>query len=113
MLSVVPNFEELYADPALAAALPVHTLKALLLRTTALQNTIVAALMVNDQQAEIVAAPDKDRMLTTEEAASMLRCSRKWIYRHADDLPFVMRKSRKSLLCSEAGIKHWLQRRRS
>jgi hypothetical protein len=42
----------------------------------------------------------------------MLRRSRQWIYRNQHRLPFVKRISRKSLLCSEAGLKQWLASRK-
>lgn len=56
---------------------------------------------------------EEDRMLTVDEAANMLRRGRQWIYRNAHTLPFVKRISRKSLLCSEAGLKRWLAARKA
>ena len=38
---------------------------------------------------------DEDRWLTSDEAASLLRVDRKWLYRRARGLPFCRRLSRK------------------
>jgi hypothetical protein len=52
-------------------------------------------------------------MLLPNEAAAMLRRKVRWIYRGADTLPFVRRIGPRSLLCSEQGIKRWLERRKA
>lgn len=49
-----------------------------------------------------------DEMLKVEEAAALIRRTPRWIYRHADKLPFARRISRKALLCSRRGIMEWL-----
>lgn len=77
----------------------------------ALQSALAVRLM-NGTPAPVPVPPESDRMLTVDEAAALLRRRRTWIYRHAATLPFVKRISRKSLLCSEAGIKRWLAGRR-
>ena len=57
-------------------------------------------------------APDPaDRLLTTEEAAKILGATPRWLYRHADELPFSRRHGRKFLRFSEAGIRRWMSRR--
>jgi hypothetical protein len=72
---------------------------------------LIAANVARRQKDDI--GTETDRMLTPDEAAVMLRRSRQWIYRNAHRLPFVKRLSRKSLLCSEAGMKQWLASRRA
>ena len=54
---------------------------------------------------------DIDRWLTSDEAASLLRVDRKWLYRRARSLPFCRRLSRKKLLFSEAGLRGWMATR--
>ena len=54
---------------------------------------------------------DEDRWLTSDEAASLLRVDRKWLYRRARTLPFCRRLSRKKLLFSEAGLHRWMATR--
>ena len=52
-----------------------------------------------------------DRWLTSDEAASLLRVDRKWLYRRARSLPFCRRLSRKKLLFSEVGLRRWMATR--
>ncbi len=52
-------------------------------------------------------APAEDRLLTPEEAAAALRVTPRWLYRHAQRLPFTRRLSRKALRFSEAGLRRW------
>ena len=51
---------------------------------------------------------DKESLMTPEEAANLMGVNRKWLYRHADKLPFTRRISRKNLRFSEAGLRRWL-----
>jgi|SRR5262252_2600773 len=53
-------------------------------------------------------ASEKDVLLTAEEAAKLIGVNRKWLYRHANKLPFTRRISRKNLCVSEAGLRRWL-----
>lgn len=112
-----PTLDELAAQPDRAMGLSLGLIAALITKCSAEQAKLSAA-----QNALAVALLDPkpagyqtavaDRMLTTAEAAEMLRRSPRWIYRNADRLPFVKRISQKSLLCSEVGIKRWLERQR-
>ncbi len=116
MLTPVPSLDELARDPQKAASLPAHALRSLIVRTATLQNLLLAALMTAEAEepaAAVPAAPETDRMLTPDEAAAILRRSRRWLYRNADRLPFVKRLSPKSILCSESGIRRWLATRRA
>jgi len=80
---------------------------------------LVARLLVEPELASPAApssAPatqDEGPMLTPDEAATVLRRPRRWIYRNAKRLPFVRRISRKTLLCSELGIRRWLATRKA
>ena len=57
-------------------------------------------------------APVPDRLLTARQAADRLNTTARWLYRHADDLPFARRLSAKAIRFSEAGLERWLQRTR-
>jgi predicted DNA-binding transcriptional regulator AlpA len=63
-------------------------------------------------------APEKDRLLTPEEAAEILNPaansanSVRWLYRHANKLPFTRRIGRKNLRFSEAGLRRWIAARK-
>jgi predicted DNA-binding transcriptional regulator AlpA len=56
---------------------------------------------------------EPDRMLTTEEAATILRRSPKWIYRHRKSLPFARKLGERSWVYSEQGLRKWLARQRA
>ena len=51
--------------------------------------------------------PQDGRWLTAVEAASLLRVSPRWLYRHQKKLPFARRLSRKCIRFSEAGLRRW------
>lgn len=110
----IPALDAIAADPRCLVGLSKSAIAGLLLRSAVVQSALTAALATSEAREQPVAiAEDDDRMLTPDEAAVMLRRSRPWIYRNAHRLPFVKRISRKSLLCSEAGMKQWLASRRA
>jgi predicted DNA-binding transcriptional regulator AlpA len=49
-----------------------------------------------------------DRLITLQEAASRLNCSRTWIRTHAARLPFVRKMSPKMLRVSERSLNQYL-----
>jgi hypothetical protein len=49
-----------------------------------------------------------DTLLTVEMAASIIGVNPRWLYRHADKLPFVRRINRKTVRFSEAGLRRWV-----
>ena len=54
--------------------------------------------------------PQPDRLLEPAEAASRLGVTVRWLYRHANQLPFTRRLGRKVLRFSEAGLQRFLAR---
>jgi predicted DNA-binding transcriptional regulator AlpA len=77
---------------------------------------VVTALMMRLAEPEEPAQPmqsdTSDLMLTTEEAAALLRRSPRWIYRNARKLPFVRRLSARSMVHSRKGIERYLASRK-
>lgn len=55
--------------------------------------------------------PD-DRLLTVEEAASMLSVSVDWLYRHANDFSFTVRPGPGQVRFSSIGIQDYLREER-
>jgi hypothetical protein len=109
----IPELDRIAADPRCLAGLSKRAITALLLRTSVVQSALTAALAAEDPHEPPAAIiTEDDRMLTIDEAAGMLRKSRQWFYRH-ESLPFIKRISRKSLLCSEIGMKRWLASRKA
>lgn len=56
--------------------------------------------------------PTSDRLLTPEEAASLLGVTPTWLIRRAKRLPFSRPLSRKILRFSEAGLRRWAAARK-
>lgn len=57
------------------------------------------------------AAVTPDRLVTVAEAATRCAVSTRYIYAHADRLPFIVRVGRK-VLVSEGRLARWLERQR-
>jgi hypothetical protein len=109
-----PSLDLILREPATVAALPRQDLEQLLREAAAVQSTLTAYLPLAESGESSASAPEaENKMLTVEEAAIRLRRSRRWIYRHAKQLPFVKRISARSLLISEHGLQKWLDRRKS
>ena len=56
--------------------------------------------------------PPEDRLLTPEEAASIMGTPLKWVYRNSRKLPFTRKLSRKCLRFSELGLRRWMEAKR-
>jgi hypothetical protein len=56
--------------------------------------------------------PVSARLLTPEEAAGRLSVTVRWLYRHAGQLPFTRKLSRKVLRFEAAGLERWLKEQR-
>lgn len=50
-------------------------------------------------------------LLKATEAAERLNVSTRWVYRHADELPFTKRLTNGTLRFDERGLKRWQERR--
>jgi hypothetical protein len=75
---------------------------------------LIAALAARLLEPELVepVSDQPDRMLTTLEAAKLLRRSTKWISRHRASLPFARRLASRSWVFSESGLRKWLSRQK-
>ena len=94
-------------DPA---AIALADIPAALTQLAAVQTALAARLMAAPAPAP--QTDDGDTMLTTEEAAALLRRSPRWIYRNAHKLSFVKRLSARSMLHSKKGVERYLASRR-
>jgi predicted DNA-binding transcriptional regulator AlpA len=105
----VPTLDELAADPDRASALPVRAAEALqgkcLMALNALWGRCLAA-RADRADPEMAA----DTLLDVTEAAKRLATTRDWLYRHARQLPFVVRNGRQ-LRFSAAGIARYIRER--
>jgi predicted DNA-binding transcriptional regulator AlpA len=53
-------------------------------------------------------ALEKEKLLSAQQAAEILGVNIQWLYRHAHQLPFARRISRKNLRFSEPGLRRWI-----
>ena len=102
--------EVLNIDPA---TLPADQIPAVLAACAALQAALVSRLLVTPAAVESSAGASEDEMLTPDEAAAVLKTTRRWLSRNSHRLPFVKRISERSFLCSKQGIAKWLASRRA
>ncbi|HEY6293324.1 MAG TPA: helix-turn-helix domain-containing protein [Terriglobia bacterium] len=105
----VPRLEDLIANPAALSELPAEVIPALRGELARLDTLLLTQLLAsaNGQEQE---EPQGDHLLTIEEAATKLRSSKDWLYRHAATLPFTIRRGR-SLRFSDQGIEKWIAQR--
>ncbi|HEY6368060.1 MAG TPA: helix-turn-helix domain-containing protein [Candidatus Binatia bacterium] len=62
---------------------------------------------------EHVVEKDGAALLTPEKTAELMGVEVRWLYRHAKQLPFTRKLSRRVLRFSEAGLRKWLAAKRS
>ena len=112
-LAAVPLLDELATRPDRAIGLPVEVIAGLLAKNAAAGNALSAALLLSKSNPEPTAPTDEDETwLTPDEAAPILRKKPRWIYRNKAKLPFVRRVSGRGMLCSEKGLRRWLERQK-
>jgi hypothetical protein len=111
-----PTLDMIAAIPTSVSALSRDETVNLLTRCAAAQSILTAHLLVTPEIGAPATTPtEPDTMLTVAEAAKLLRCSPRWIWRqHARrKLKFVIQKSPRSLLCSKRGVEAWLEARKA
>ena len=93
------------ADPARVSEVPREQALELLGRLAAVQAALVARVAAEPTApTRPEAAPAPDRLLRPREAAARLGVTVRWLYRHADQLPYTRRLSRRVLRFSNAGM---------
>lgn len=104
----IPDIQTLLVSPERIADLPAEEVPPLLAQLLGIFTALISRLLVAplQQNNRNLTALLNDRLLTAEEAAPILGVSPRWLYRHADKLPYTRRLSPKVLRFSEAGIHH-------
>jgi predicted DNA-binding transcriptional regulator AlpA len=101
------------ADPARVSEVPAEQVAPMVTELVHLLGHLAARLPGLTQRSpepEPERGVRSDRLLTPEETAGVLGVSLRWLYRHADRLPFTRRLSRKCLRFSESGVYKYLGR---
>lgn len=119
------SLDALLADPTAASEVSLELATALLgslasLRAVLLSRVEAGSIPVSTAPPFAPAGPQcappqawgPEDLLTVAEAASSLRVSPRWLYRHAKTLPFSRKLSRKALRFSRTGIARWLATKR-
>ncbi len=106
------DLARLAAQHDLVAALAPEIIPPLLAQLAALQSALAARLLTAPQNGHPPEPVTEDRLLTPQEAATLLSVTPRWLYRHAKGLPFTRRLSRKTLRFSETGLRRWQAARR-
>jgi hypothetical protein len=101
----IPELDRIAADPRCLAGLSRSAIAVLLLKSAVVQSALTAALA--EEQSRGAEPASTDRMLDADQIAAALGQSRRWVFRHAEHLPFVRRISRKALVGSEMGLRRW------
>jgi hypothetical protein len=107
--TAIPSLDQIAANPASAAGLPVETILGLLAKHSAAGSALTVALLLSKPGGPQMSEPDSDdEMLEPDAAAALLHKSRQWLFRNKRKLSFVRVLSRKSILCSKKGLLRWL-----
>jgi excisionase family DNA binding protein len=88
-------------------ALPADLVAGWLCQVAALQN-LLAARWLRDLQQAHETAHERDQLLTVDEAADRLACSKDWLYRHHHRLAFAVRNGR-HLRFSAEGLDRYIR----
>lgn len=107
--SVSVSLDALLADPSRVADVSAPDAVVLMGSLGALMQ-LLAARAVSGVPAQLAPTPASppDRLLTPREAATRLSVEVRWLYRHADQLPFTRRLGPRTLRFSEAGIARYM-----
>ena len=108
------HLADILDHPEQAQEVPTEAIPPLLAQLAAAQGALAARLLCSSTvEGGQQSLQEKDSLLTAEQAAALLNVTPRWLYRHAKQLPFVRRLSRKVLRFSEVGIKRWHATKRS
>lgn len=97
-------------DPDAVARLPVSTLPGLLAALAALTTAVAARLAATPAGEGPPNVPGEDRLVTAAEATRLTGMSLRWLYAHADELPFACRIGR-AVRFSRVGALKWVAAR--
>ena len=93
------------ADPGRINALAVEEAALLLAQVAAIQANLAVRVTSACQTVSASRRPEDDRPISVDDAAERLGVTPRWLYRHAERLPFSRPLSRKALRFSELGLK--------
>lgn len=104
----------LLADPERLDDVPAAAIPGLIGEAAALQARLWARLQCAGTAVPVArsGATEADRLLDAGEAAELLGVAKRWMYRHADTLPFTRRLTGGTLRFNARGLERWKEGRR-
>ena len=107
----------LVADPSRLSSVPLDELPSVIGRLEELRALVWAELITRSASATGSSPPAptmplEDRLLPVREAAELLGVDSRWMYRHADRLPFARKIGANTLRFSSAGLLRWAESQR-
>jgi predicted DNA-binding transcriptional regulator AlpA len=113
-LAAVPTLADIASDRTGLDMLPIPILIELMRQCRHLVADVEAAVAQAqaERPANAPARTEPARLLSPDEAAQRLGVTVAWLYRHAGQLPFTRRLSKKALRFEEAGLHRWQAARR-
>jgi hypothetical protein len=99
---------ETLPDSSWATSIPRERIPTVLGHLASLQSALTARLLDIPGSSE-PAVPEWT--LTIEDLMRLTGQSRRWIFQRADELPFVKRITRKTLIGDETRLRRWIDRR--
>ncbi len=112
-LNAIPRLEEIAESPAAVSQLPADSRQALMSQCIIALNALFAAGLTHNVKGNGPMEPEKENLLTAEQAAPILGVTPRWLYRRSKKLPFARHLSRKVLRFSETGLRKWLAAKRA
>jgi len=108
-----PSLDEIRRDPARVLDLSPGTIAQLMSDCGAVEGALKAAAAMRPNPPARTASVDQSAdWLDADRSAALLHKPRRWLFQNSERLPFVRRLSKKSLVCSEAGLHRWLASRK-
>ena len=105
ILRQVPTLDEIATEPARADTLPRVALLDLANRALTVHGVLVRALIM--MPTEVTAAPP-DQLIGTRELARRMNVTANFVYDHADEWPFTIRRAGMRVMFSVRGFETWV-----
>jgi predicted DNA-binding transcriptional regulator AlpA len=106
----MPDLATILANPNLISHLGPDDAAAALTELAGLQVALAARLRCAPTRRMQPDVGEPDRLLEPADVAQRLGVKVRWLYAHADQLPFTRRLGRKVLRFSESGLKRYMSR---
>lgn len=108
---IVSTLALLASDPSRIEDVARADLPALIGEAARLHALLTARLLAAPIVETPVASSNGSDLLTVAEVAEQLAVSTRWVYRHADELPFTRKLSNGALRFDARGLERWKDRR--